>query len=98
MDEKTKYFYHEKIHILDNYTCVVNGKIFKGWQMKINSVNILGWTVKIVYKEIDPQYCGLFYADESLIEINKNLKNNTFKPSVYSNQFIVLKTYVCFLF
>ena len=30
VDEKTKYFYHEKVHILDNYTCVVNGKLFKG--------------------------------------------------------------------
>lgn len=29
VDEKTGYFYHQKIHILDNYTCVVNGKIFK---------------------------------------------------------------------
>lgn len=30
VDPKTGYFYHEKIHILDNYTCVVNGKIFRG--------------------------------------------------------------------
>lgn len=29
VDEKTKYFYHDKIHILDNYTCVVNGKLYK---------------------------------------------------------------------
>lgn len=29
VDPKTKYFYHQKIHILDNYTCVFNGKIFK---------------------------------------------------------------------
>lgn len=28
VDPKTKYFYHQKIHILDNYTCVVNGKLF----------------------------------------------------------------------
>lgn len=30
VDEKTGYFYHQKIHILDNYTCVVNGKLYKG--------------------------------------------------------------------
>lgn len=30
VDDSTDYFYHQKIHILDNYTCVVNGKIFKG--------------------------------------------------------------------
>jgi hypothetical protein len=30
VDQDTKYFYHEKIHILDNYTCVVDGKLFKG--------------------------------------------------------------------
>lgn len=30
VDPKTGYFYHEKIHILDNYTCVVNGKLFRG--------------------------------------------------------------------
>lgn len=29
VDPKTKYFYHQKIHIMDNYTCVVNGKLFK---------------------------------------------------------------------
>jgi hypothetical protein len=29
VEEKTGYFYHQKIHILDNYTCVVNGKLFK---------------------------------------------------------------------
>lgn len=27
--KKTGYFYHQKIHILDNYTCVVNGKLFR---------------------------------------------------------------------
>lgn len=30
VDDKSGYFYHQKIHILDNYTCVVNGKLFKG--------------------------------------------------------------------
>lgn len=30
VNEKTKYFYHDKIHILDNYTCVANGKLYKG--------------------------------------------------------------------
>jgi len=30
IDTSTGYFYHQKIHILDNYTCVVNGKLFKG--------------------------------------------------------------------
>lgn len=29
-NEDTGYFYHQKIHILDDYTCVVNGKLFKG--------------------------------------------------------------------
>jgi len=29
VDPKTKYFYHQKIHIMDNYTCVVDGKLFK---------------------------------------------------------------------
>jgi UDP-2,3-diacylglucosamine pyrophosphatase LpxH len=28
VDEKTKYFYHEKIHIMDDYTCVVDGVKF----------------------------------------------------------------------
>lgn len=26
---KTRYFYHQKIHIMDNYTCVVNGKLYR---------------------------------------------------------------------
>lgn len=30
VDEKTRYFYHQKIHIMDNYTCTVNGKLFRG--------------------------------------------------------------------
>lgn len=30
VDPKTKYFYHQKVHILDNYTCVVNGKLYRG--------------------------------------------------------------------
>ena len=25
---KTKYFYHQKVHIMDNYTCVIDGKVF----------------------------------------------------------------------
>lgn len=29
IDPATRYFYHQKIHILDNYTCVVNGKKYK---------------------------------------------------------------------
>jgi hypothetical protein len=29
VDPATNYFYHQKIHILDNYTCVVNGKKYK---------------------------------------------------------------------
>jgi hypothetical protein len=29
VDPKTKNFYHQIIHILDNYTCVVNGKLYK---------------------------------------------------------------------
>lgn len=29
VDPATKYFYHQKVHILENYTCVVNGKKFK---------------------------------------------------------------------
>jgi UDP-2,3-diacylglucosamine pyrophosphatase LpxH len=29
VDPQTRYFYHQKIHILDNYTCVVNGKKYK---------------------------------------------------------------------
>lgn len=28
VDTKTRYFYHNKVHILDNYTCVIDGKIF----------------------------------------------------------------------
>ena len=27
--EETKYFYHNKVHIMDDYTCVVNGKLYK---------------------------------------------------------------------
>jgi hypothetical protein len=30
VDASTRYFYHEKIHILDNMTCVVNGKQYHG--------------------------------------------------------------------
>ena len=30
VDEETGYFYHHKVHILDNYSCVVNGKLYKG--------------------------------------------------------------------
>jgi hypothetical protein len=29
VDNVSNYFYHQKIHILDNYTCVVNGKLYK---------------------------------------------------------------------
>lgn len=29
VDTATGYFYHQKIHILDNYTCLVNGVLFK---------------------------------------------------------------------
>lgn len=29
VDPSNGYFYHQKVHILDNYTCVVNGKKFK---------------------------------------------------------------------
>lgn len=29
VNPKTKDFYHNKIHILDNYSCVVNGKLYK---------------------------------------------------------------------
>jgi len=29
-DEKTGNFYHHKIHIQDDYTCIFNGKIYKG--------------------------------------------------------------------
>jgi len=28
VDPKTKNFYHQIVHILDNYTCVVNGKLY----------------------------------------------------------------------
>lgn len=30
VDTLTNYFYHDKVHILDNYTCAVAGKIYKG--------------------------------------------------------------------
>lgn len=29
VDDDSGYFYHEKIHILDNYTCVVDGKLYR---------------------------------------------------------------------
>jgi hypothetical protein len=29
VDRETNYFYHQKVHILDNYTCVIDGKVFK---------------------------------------------------------------------
>jgi hypothetical protein len=29
VDNETKYFYHEKVHILDNYSCKAAGKIYK---------------------------------------------------------------------
>lgn len=29
VDPASRYFYHQKVHILDNYTCVVNGKLYK---------------------------------------------------------------------
>lgn len=28
VDTETKYFYHQKIHIMDNYTCSYNGKLY----------------------------------------------------------------------
>lgn len=28
VDQKTRYFYHQKIHIMDNYTCIFNGRKF----------------------------------------------------------------------
>lgn len=30
VDEKTGYFYHQKVHIQDNYTALVNGKLYRG--------------------------------------------------------------------
>lgn len=30
VNAKTGYFYHQKVHILPNITCVVNGKLYKG--------------------------------------------------------------------
>lgn len=30
VDPETKYFYHQKIHILEDYSCVVNGKLYQG--------------------------------------------------------------------
>lgn len=30
VDSDTGYFYHHKIHILDNYTCFFNGKLYRG--------------------------------------------------------------------
>lgn len=30
VDDKSKYFYADTVQILDNYTCVVDGKIYKG--------------------------------------------------------------------
>lgn len=30
VDNDTKYFYHDKIHILDNYTCMAFGKLYRG--------------------------------------------------------------------
>lgn len=29
VEKGTKYFHHQKVHILDNYTCVVGGKLYK---------------------------------------------------------------------
>ena len=29
VDTSTGYFYHQKVHILDNYSCVIDGKVFK---------------------------------------------------------------------
>lgn len=29
VDPATRYFYHQKIHIMDNYTCLINGKLYK---------------------------------------------------------------------
>jgi predicted MPP superfamily phosphohydrolase len=29
VDPVTKYFFHHNVHIMDNYTCVVNGKLYK---------------------------------------------------------------------
>jgi len=29
VDKNTGFFYHQKIHILENYTCVIDGKLFK---------------------------------------------------------------------
>ena len=29
VNPETKYFYHQKVHIMDNYSCVVDGKLFK---------------------------------------------------------------------
>jgi len=29
VDPKSRFFYHHKIHIMENMTCVVNGKLYK---------------------------------------------------------------------
>jgi Zn-dependent peptidase ImmA (M78 family) len=55
--------------------------------VKIKSLNVLGWNVKVVYKAIDDQYCGLFYANESLIEINKNLSADKARETIIHELF-----------
>ena len=55
--------------------------------MKIKSLNVLGWVVKVVYKEIDNNYCGLFYANESLIEINNTLSPEKAKETILHELF-----------
>lgn len=41
--------------------------------MKNYSINVLGRKIKIEFKEIDEKYCGLYYDDIGLIEVNSNL-------------------------
>lgn len=41
--------------------------------MKNHVVNVLGRQIKVIYKEIDNRYCGLYYNDEGIIEISKSL-------------------------
>lgn len=50
--------------------------------MKNTSINVLGRNIKVVYKEIDDRYCGLYFNDEGLIEINKKLSKDKAKETL----------------
>lgn len=50
--------------------------------MKNYSINVLGRKIKVIFKELDEKYLGLYYNDEGTIEINTNQSPDKIQESL----------------